>query len=254
MSLKILLERTGLTRYQQRIFIELVKNPNRTAQRLSALSKVPIGRIYTELDALENLSLINSTSSRPRKYFILNPKTTIINLLESEKKKLEDLEKSSLEDLGSDYKDAEIFHSTAEIRQSQILSFRWAQEEVCQCLGIIHKASENRDLKSVYEKEIINAVERKVQFKALYLEGQRPPESLIELNKEYPEYFKIRFSKLPIPRFDLVDKHQILFKIQDPMDTSTTVGTIIINNLTLAKKLRQKFINLWIESKEFKTE
>lgn len=248
MSLKLLLERTGLSRYQQRLFEELIKSPNRTAQRLASLAKVPIGRIYTELESLEKRNLIKSSSSRPKKYYIDSPRSKIIQLLEFEKRKIETLEKDALDELGSTYKAAEVFHQGPEIKQSQILSFRWAQEEVCQCLGIIHKPTENTDIRSIYEKEIVDAVNRGVKFRALYLKGQKPPRSLIELNKKFPDLFKIRFSELPIPRFDLVDNHQILFKIQDPMNTSTTVGTIIINNLPLAKKLRSKFMNLWNES------
>ena len=248
MSLNKLLFNIGLNRYQILIFKELLKNESKTAKDLNQITKVPMGKIYSEIDALNKLNLIQKDGSRPTKFFIDSPRNKIIELLESEKHKFETLEKDALNELGKFSKDSEVFHLNSEIRQSQILSFRWAKDEICQCLGIIHNASENRDLKSVYEKEIFSAVQRGVEFKALYLKGQVPPKSLLDLSKESPDLFKIRYSNLPIPRFDIVDSKQILFKIQDPGDTSKTIGTIIINNLPFAKKLRQKFLNLWNSS------
>jgi sugar-specific transcriptional regulator TrmB len=249
MSLKTLLERSGLTNYQQKLFFTVLRHPLETAKKLAKISKVPLGRIYTELDALEHLGFIESTSTRPKRYHMESVRTKVITLLEQEQQKLDILEKESLEELGQQEVGAEVFHLAPEIKQSQIHTFRWAKDEVCQCLGIIHKSSENRDIKSIYEREIISAVNRGVVFYALYSAGQRPPENLLKLAQDKPDFFQMRFSELPIPRFDIVDTNQILFKIQDPLDTSTTVGTIVISNLSLARKLRSKFMNLWDESK-----
>lgn len=248
MSLKTLLQRTGLSRYQQILFITIVENQDITAQKASKLSTVPIGRIYSELDILEEQKLIISSTKRPKTYSIPKPREIILQLLEIEKEKLEKIEKEAFDELGKSNQVAEIFHSAPEIRQSQIESFKFAKEEVCQCLGTIHKPTEHKDLKSIYEKEINAAIERGVNFKALYQKDQQPPKTLVQFNKKYPEQFKIRFAEFPIPRFDIVDKNQILFKIQDPMNTTNTIGTTIITNYSFAKKLRTKFMNLWHES------
>lgn len=248
MSLNVLLERTGLTIYQQKIFLYLFNTREGTAKEISNNTNIPMGRIYTEIDSLLKLGLLSYVASRPKKYVLDNPRSKIINLIELEREKLEEVEKDALEELDKTRKSSEVYHKLNEIRQSQIDSFRWSKEEICQCLGFIHMPSENRDIKSVYEKEIISAVERGVKFKALYMKGEKPPKSLIELSKENSELFKIRFSELPIPRFDIVDSRQILFKIQDPQDTSITVGTIIINNAFLARKLKAKFLSIWNES------
>lgn len=248
MSLKTLLQRTGLSRYQQILFTTILENPDLNAQKISRSSKVPIGRIYSELDILEQKKLITTSSKRPKTYFIPKPRETILQLLEDEKEKLEQIEKEAFDELGKSNQVAEIFHTKPEIKQSQIESFKWAKEEVCQCLGTMHKPTEHKDLKSIYEKEISSAIERGVKFKAIYQKNQTPPKTLLEFHKKYPEQFKIRFADFPIPRFDIVDSNQILFKIQDPMDTTTTIGTTIITNYTFAKKLRTKFMNLWQES------
>jgi len=248
MSLNLLLQKTGLTAYQQKIFQFLLKNNKSTAKYICSKTEIPMGRIYTEIDALVNLNLILITNKRPKEYYIDDPKSKIIYLLGEERKKLDKLEKVAIQELEDKKRQSEVFYRYHEIKQSQIDSFKWAKEEVCQCLGFIHMPSENRDIKSVYEKEIINAVERRVKFKALYVRGQTPPKSLISLAKKHPDYFKIRFSDLPIPRFDIIDSKQTLFKIQDPKDTSTTVGNVIINNSVFAKKLRTKFISLWDDS------
>ena len=248
MSLKVLLSRVGLSRYQQLLFITIVENPYLSAPKLAKIARVPLGRVYSELDSLEQLQLISSVTKRPKEYVVLKPREVLIQLLESEYKKLEKLEKEAFDEIGKSNQVAEIFHSKSEIRQSQIDVFKWAKEEVCQCLGVIHQASEHKDLKAIYEKEIASAIKRGVHFKAIYQKNQKPPLTLLEFSSLYPEQFQIRFSDFPIPRFDIVDSNQILFKIQDPMDTTITVGTTIITNYIFAKKLRQKFYHLWQES------
>jgi HTH-type transcriptional regulator, sugar sensing transcriptional regulator len=246
MSLSKLLHISGLSKYQSSLFITIIKNPEKTAKELSRLAKVPLGRIYTELEALEKQELIDFTEHRPKEYFIKYPQEKLLRLIENEKAKLEEIEKNSLKEfVNFDKKTAEIFSTSNEIKQSQIDCFRWAKEEVCQCLGSLHKPNSNRDLKAIYENEIFDAVNKGVIFKAIYKKGQTPPKSLLDLNLKNPENFQIKYSKIQLPRFDIIDSNQILLKIQDPTDTASTIGTIIINNITMAKKLRQKFLNLW---------
>jgi len=253
MSLYKLLNISGLSSYQISLFMTILKHPSCSAKELSKISKVPLGRIYTELDSLEKLGFVDYSANRPKKYLITSPRTKILRLIESEKNKLEIIENSALEEfVNLNKKSSEVFHTRNEMRQSQIDCFKWATEEVCQCLGSLHKASESKDLKTIYEKEIINAVKRGVIFRALYQKKDSPPKIIYELNKKYPKIMRIRFSERSLPRFDIIDKNQLLLKIQDPIETFNTLGTVIINNISLAKKLRTKFMKMWDEVEDFK--
>ncbi len=246
MTLSKLLGIAGLTNYQSSLFLCILKNKNSDAKHLSKLANVPIGRIYSELDVLEKQQLVDISSDRPKKYSIESPREKIIRLIEAEKVKLEDLEKNALtEYVTLSKKSAEVFSANNEVKQSQIDCFRWAKEEICQCLGSLHKPSESRDLKLIYEKEIVSAVNKGVIFKALYQKGQVPPNCIIELNKKSPDKFQIRYSEVKLPRFEIIDSNQILLKVQDPTDTTDTLGTVIINDIVLAKKLRLRFMSMW---------
>ena len=249
MSLSKLLQISGLTKYQTDLFTAIIKNPDKSAKELSKLTKVPLGRIYTELESLEKQQLIDIGSRRPKSYFIKNPQEKIMKLVESEKEKLDSIERKAFEEFVSiNKKSSEVYHTSPEIRKSQIDCFKWAQKEVCQCLGDLHKASETKELKAIYEKEIIAAVEQGVIFRALYQKGDTPPKVISKLQKNYPSNFLIRYSNIPLPRFDIIDSNQILLKIQDPANSINTLGTVIINNINLAKKLRIRFMNLWEEA------
>ncbi|MFT4326199.1 MAG: hypothetical protein ACMXYK_01730, partial [Candidatus Woesearchaeota archaeon] len=190
--------------------------------------------------------LVDSVGQFPKKYTIDSPQEKILNLVEAEKDKLEAIERKAFEEFVSfNKKSAEVYYSTPEIRQSQIDSFRWAQFEVCQCLGNLHKPSESRDLKAMYEKEIVSAVKKGTIFRALYQKGQVPPKNLLLLQEQFPKTFHIRYSAIKLPRFDVIDDNQILLKIQDPEDSSVTLGTVVINNIALARKVKSRFMQLW---------
>ncbi|MGM5483413.1 MAG: TrmB family transcriptional regulator [Nanobdellota archaeon] len=247
MGLNELFDYEKLSRYQKNIFNILLSSNPLPANKISKISGVPIGKIYDELNNLIEKEIISFKNTRPRKYYANDPKSTIQNLLKKQRKKLENIEKSALEEIGNKRNIAEVYNNPLDIRQSQIKAFKWSKEEVLQCLGIIHKPNENRDIKRVYEKEIISAVKNGINFMAIYQKGHLPPETLIDLSKKYKN-FRIKYSNYPIPRFDIIDENRVLFRIQNPLDTSETLSNIIINNVDLAKKLKLKFMTLWDES------
>jgi len=98
------LEKVGLTSYEIKSFVALIKSGENTASDLSKQSGVPYSKIYEVLSILEEKGWIGSDKSRPTKYFAKSPNSA----LQTTKHRIEEdfakNEKTILNDLNPIYK------------------------------------------------------------------------------------------------------------------------------------------------------
>jgi len=98
------LEKVGLTSYEIKSFVALIKSGGNTASDLSKQSGVPYSKIYEVLSVLEGKGWIGSDKSRPTKYFAKSPNSA----LQTTKQRIADEfaknEKIILNDLNPIYK------------------------------------------------------------------------------------------------------------------------------------------------------
>jgi len=98
------LEKVGLTSYEIKSFVALIKSGENTASDLSKQCGVPYSKIYEVLSVLEEKGWIGSDKSRPTKYFAKSPNTA----LQTTKQRIEEdfakNEKIILNDLNPIYK------------------------------------------------------------------------------------------------------------------------------------------------------
>ena len=98
------LEKVGLTSYEIKSFVALIKSGENTASDLSKQSGVPYSKIYEVLSILEEKGWIGSDKSRPTKYFAKSPNSA----LQTTKQRIEEdfakNEKIILNDLNPIYK------------------------------------------------------------------------------------------------------------------------------------------------------
>ena len=71
------LEKVGLTSYEIKSFVALIKTGESTASDLSKQSGVPYSKIYEVLSILEEKGWIGSDKSRPTKYFAKSPNSAL---------------------------------------------------------------------------------------------------------------------------------------------------------------------------------
>ena len=71
------LEKVGLTSYEIKTFVSLLKNGELSASGLSEKSGVPYSKIYEILSMLVEKGWIGSDDSRPTKYFAKSPTTAL---------------------------------------------------------------------------------------------------------------------------------------------------------------------------------
>ena len=98
------LEKVGLTSYEIKSFVALIKTGESTASDLSKQCGVPYSKIYEVLGVLEEKGWIGSDKSRPTKYFAKSPNSA----LQTTKQRIEEdfakNEKTILNDLNPIYK------------------------------------------------------------------------------------------------------------------------------------------------------
>ena len=80
----------GLTEYEARCYLALLKKPDLTAVDVSGLSEVPLPRVYGILEQLEAKGFIKSQSGRPKRFEAYEPKHAIQQYMKYRKNLLED--------------------------------------------------------------------------------------------------------------------------------------------------------------------
>jgi len=86
------LKKIGLTEYESKIYLTLIKHGTQTAKEISKKSKVPKNRIYDSVEFLKERCLIEEIIGTPKKYKAINPKIALSEYLKSLEKLEENLE------------------------------------------------------------------------------------------------------------------------------------------------------------------
>jgi len=109
---RVTLREIGLTEYETKAYMHLLKTGSTTASQVSADTGVPFSKIYEVLNSLERKGWIETRSGRPRRYYPKSPDEA----LEATKLRLEDTvkdwRKSVLEELQPLYDKREIREKT----------------------------------------------------------------------------------------------------------------------------------------------
>ena len=233
------LKAVGLGYYESKI-IEVLMKEKLNLRELSKKSGVPFGKIYSIIKSLKNKKLIKENNSRPKLVYIDNVSEVISELLkekeEKEKKITENLRNIATEIDRSKKKPQRFFQIGTNIQDNkriQMRSFTEAQNEILQILNIHHKPESNRESKTIWEKEIMNAVKRGIIFRSIYPKKTTLPKILDNLNKKYPEKFQVRRLDTDFTRCDIIDGKKVLLKLITS-DAIGFGGTIFVENEDLA--------------------
>jgi HTH-type transcriptional regulator, sugar sensing transcriptional regulator len=77
MDFRELLEKLGLTSYEKKVYLALLKLQEAKGQELVKESEVPRGRIYDTLDSLIKKGLVTELPTKPKKYKLNEPRRAI---------------------------------------------------------------------------------------------------------------------------------------------------------------------------------
>lgn len=244
------LKSLGLSHYESKTLEILIKE-RLSIRELSKKAGIPFGKIYSVVKDLKKKGLVHETNSRPKLIYVENASEVISKLIRNKQdkekiilEKLREIASETDKDRGKTSKFFQIGTTLPDNNKIQMRSFLEAEEEVLQILNIHHKPKSNRESKTLWEKEILNAVKRGVVFKAIYPKKAILPKSLQQLNKEYPKGFQVRRFDTDFTRCDIIDGKKVLIKLvqQDPLQFG---GVLFIENENLAENLTRIFNEMW---------
>ena len=244
------LKHLGLSHYESKI-LEILLKEKLNLRELSRKSGVPFGKIYSIIKQLKEKNMIKETNSRPKLVYIDNASEVISRLLKEKQErdrrineKLREIAIESDRDKGKETKFFQIGATIEDNKKIQMRSFQEAENEVLQIINIHHKPRSNRESKTLWEKEIIKAVERGVIFKSIYPLNISLPIILQKLNKKHPDKFQIRRFDSDFTRCDIIDSKKVLIKLvhQDALQFG---GVLFVENEKLAENLAKIFNEMW---------
>ena len=244
------LKKLGLSHYESKILDILLKE-KLNLRNLSKKSEVPFGKIYSVIKNLKEKNLVMETNSRPKLVYVENASEIISRLInekiEKDKELNQKLREITIEidkNKGKETRFFQIGTTFEDNKKIQLRSFQEAENEVMQIINIYHKPKSNRESKTLWEKEIIKAVEKGVVFKAIYPKNIKIPSLLENLSKKHPDKFQIKRFDTDFARCDIIDGKKVLVKLvhQDALQFG---GVLFIENEKFADNLTRIFNQMW---------
>jgi len=261
------LKKLGLTGYQANAYITLVKLGSAEASEIARNAKIPMGRIYSVLSNLEEARLIRAQDTRPRRYACVEPSNAMERLL---KNRQEELNHASveLENLSSELASelsgmkggnpAKNFWTVAIGEDSHELyseCISSAKKEVLFFMAsrIASERVKTKVMKGKYSgilSALSEALRRGVEVKAILSRDvnfhilEEHPE-VKKMMMHMGEKFNCRLAEIPSTPFDIIDRENVLLKMQNPVNPSELFAVVNIRDTKLAEELRKKFAAIW---------
>lgn len=85
-----LLKHLGLTEYEAKAYLSLVRNSALTADKVSSIANIPLPRVYDTMVSLSRRGLVIVSKTRPQIFSVTDPSQIFNILREDEKRKMED--------------------------------------------------------------------------------------------------------------------------------------------------------------------
>lgn len=243
-------EYLGLSHYGAKALAVLMKDKF-SLRLLSKKAEIPFGKIYSVIKELKARGFVSETNSRPKLVYVENASEVISRLIAEKQNREKGLnervrEMASLFDnaKGKETRFFDIGTTQKDNGRIQLRSFNEAEREILQIINIHHKPKSNRENKNKWERAHLEAIKRGVVTRAIYPKGIILPRVLQEMQKKYPENYKVRRLDSDFTRCDIVDGKKVLLKLvqQDPMQFG---GVFFIENEKLADNLTNLFNQLW---------
>lgn len=150
-----ILQKFGLSTNATKAYLTLLKNNPATGYEISAQSNIPRSAVYSVLNRLESLSLINSDGGSPKRYIPIAPSSLIEHLNHVHEDQINNLQKAfSSMDLDEEAFDFWHLHGYNSLILKMRESIKNAESQIVMNIW-------NKDLKGV-EKEVMTAQGRGV--------------------------------------------------------------------------------------------
>jgi HTH-type transcriptional regulator, sugar sensing transcriptional regulator len=248
----------GLTAYESKAYLALIRRDYSTAVDVARVAGLPRQRVYDVMESLVEKGLASSHPGRPVKYTPAAPNQAIERLVGDRRQALADLEEAAIaavEQLTPAFRAGQIHHDPLEfievLRDHRAISerFREVQQGMKREILVFTKppyATPPQDnvtglrvlkagtARSVYEFSLFDDPE--------HVEGVR---RFIEAGEE------ARFvASLPL-KLAIIDGTIVMFGMQDPVAESSEVTMVVVEHPSLAGVLTVAFDAVWEQGLTF---
>ena len=142
------LRNLGLSSYEARVYISLVRNGALTASEVSSQSRIPFSRVYDVLATLERSGWITVEQGRPKRYIPKSPRETAKAAVLSAQERLAEWEQRVINDLQPFFDEktkisapeVHILHGSNNVRAKLNVTLGQAERHVLLSWGIVSEA------------------------------------------------------------------------------------------------------------------
>ena len=260
------LEKLGLSSYQAKALISLLKCGEAKASEVSELSGVPRAKIYEVLDQLADLGLVDKIPTRPVRFRVRKPeeivdrlKKNIIVEFEDRMGFFESMQKELVRGFTSLYSPAR-FTTKELIRVVSVgdASERETRVMYSEAEKEINVVSRSFEYYPKVRRELVQAFERGVEVKILLLGNKFIDERTKKVQQEVVKMLKadmdaeIRFSRTVLPlRGSIVDPSydyrsgKAIFVVEDPETPLYLRDAAVTENPSLVAGMKKYFDLIW---------
>lgn len=232
----------GLTEYETRAYVSLVKSGTSTARDLSKISDVPQSRIYDILSKLENRGWIESQSGRPARYRAKSPSEALHLLKIKQEEKFRNASETILEELES------LYEKGGEVEKPEVWTLRGRRE----ILGKIEKMFADAKIEVLISIPLLSGIFSRIEdftsildMKSLDVRLLSNEKNEITKRLESNQNVEVRFREPLFGGGVIVDGREALIVLESE---GRTFG-IWSDEVGLAKFAEEYFEYLWTDSK-----
>jgi sugar-specific transcriptional regulator TrmB len=252
-----LLKHLGLTEYEAKAILVLLKNGKCTADTISNVGIIPLPRVYDTMSGLAEKGLVFISKTRPQTFKTIDPKRLFELLKEDEKKKMDDRIKI-IEDIAPQFLDKikDIVKEDLGVRLDADFSLVRKKLNVEEIWSDLIKKTEKEflifagDMSWIKrkEKEMKNAVRKKIVVRII---SNKPSKDVVKIAKIAEKNgAEIRFFEDPSLVRGIISDRKIVYIIKKQKGSETSdYYSIIVTNEMIADVFRKYFYFLWEKSK-----
>lgn len=248
-----LLSELGLSNYEARAYVALVRNGAMTADEVAEEADVPRGRVYDVLNSLVDRSLVRADDGRPRTYVHVEPDAAIDRLLERRVDELEE-RRSNYERTASAAEDALSGLTDDEARDGFATSA--LHEEAAQDLLLERFAAVDESIRiaadtvevspefeAAFAQRLRDLLEVGVSVRLLASDigtGSDRIDDLIDAGMAIR-----RAERVPQQRFIVLDGTEVCLEVVNPASPDELLGVVNFREDDTARELAASFDELW---------
>lgn len=248
----------GLTTYEARAYLGLIRRDSSTAAEVARLAALPRQRVYDVLASLVEKGLASMRAGNPARYAAMEPESAIRRLVADRREQLDRLESDAqdvIDELAPAYREG-LTH-TDPLEYIEVLHDRRAISERFDEL----QASVEREILIFTRPPYATPLEENAE--GLRLLGKNAARSVYELALfDDPEAVETvhrfveageeaRFvPELPL-KLAIVDEATVLFGMEDPLAGESSLTMVVIEHRSLAGLLKLAFTSVWEQGLTF---